>query len=209
MATTHHHRDDSNVLQFRGRGARAQLREAMESRTPVRVARDNISDAWVHGFVIGLSAEFCLVAEVSDAMHFDGFLIIAAGDVTTVEHDPGQAFVEKALELNGESLPQLPAFNLNDWGAIAKAAANENPLISLNMLDEGEGEVSYIGRLVGAEPDALVMQEVDPNAKWYPDTGEYEFAGIGSIGFGTEYMSLLARIAGVPTIPVPSGELSV
>jgi len=99
MATTHHPRENSNVLAFRGRGARAQLREAMESRTPVRVARENISDAWVHGFVIGLSAEFCLIAEVSDAMHFDGFLVIAAGDVTTVEQDPGRAFVDLRVGL--------------------------------------------------------------------------------------------------------------
>jgi len=77
------------------------------------------------------------------------------------------------------------------------------------MLDEGEGEVSYIGRLTGAEHDALVLQEVDPNANWYPDTGAYEFNGIGSIGFGTHYMSLLARVAGAPPVPVPAGEFSV
>lgn len=208
MTPPNHHRE-GNVVQFRGRGARAQLREVMESRTPVRVARENISEAWVHGFVIGLSAEFCLIAEVNDAMHFDGFLVVAAGDVTSVEHDPGQTFVEKALELNGESLPQLDEFAMNDWGAIAKHVATTQPLISLNMLDEAEGEVSFIGRLTDVSHDALVMQEVDPNAVWYPDTGEYEFAGIGSLSFGTEYMGLLARIAGAPPIPVPSGELSV
>jgi hypothetical protein len=209
MATTHHPRENSNVVAFRGRGARAQLREAMDARIPVRVARENISDVWVHGFVAGLSAEFCLIAEVSDAMHFDGFLIIAAGDVTTVEHDPGRAFVEKALALNDEAIPQPAAFDFNDWGSVAKFAAREHPLVSLNMLDEGEGEVSYIGRLAGTEPDALVLQEVDPNAAWYPDTGEYEFAGIGSISFGTQYMSLLARVAGTPPVPVPAGEFSV
>jgi hypothetical protein len=46
-----------------------------------------------------------------------------------------------------------------------------------------------------------VLQEVDPNAKWYPDTGAYEFQGIGSIGFGTAYMLMLARVAGVPPVP--------
>jgi hypothetical protein len=208
MTPPNHHRE-GNVVQFRGRGARAQLREAMESRTPVRVAREQLSDAWVHGFVIAMSAEFCVVAEVSEAMRFDGFVVIAAGDVTTVEHDPGRAFVEKALELNGEKLPQLPHLVLDEWANIAKSAATENPLISLNMLDEGDGEVSYIGRLTGTVHDALVLQEVDPNAKWYPDTGEYEFAGIGSISFGTRYMHLLAQIAGGPPVPVPTSEFSV
>ena len=60
-----------------------------------------------------------------------------------------------------------------------------------------------VGRLTGAESDALILQEVDPNAVWYPDTGAYEFPGIGSIGFGTQYMLLLAKIAGMPPVPLP------
>jgi hypothetical protein len=208
MAPIKHHRE-GNVVQFRGRGVRAQLREAMDSKVPVQIARDRVAPGWLHGFVIGLSTEFCLVAEVSDAMHFDGYLVIAVGDVSAVEQDPGREFVEKALAINAETMPQLADFKLDDWQGIAECASRDTPLISLNMLDEGEGEVSYVGRLTGAEHDALVLQEVDPNAKWYPDTGAYEFAGIGSIGFGTQYMMLLARIAGVPPVPVPSSEFSV
>lgn len=207
MANIKHHRE-GNVVQFRGGGVRAQLREALDARAPVQLARERVSPGWVHGYIIGLSAEFCLVAEVSDAMHFDGFLVVAVGDVSAVEQDPGREFVEKALQLNEEKIPELPGFKLDDWQVIAESAAAQTPLVSLNMLDEADGEVSYIGRLTGAEPDALVLQEIDPNAKWYPDTGAYEFAGIGSIGFGTAYMLLLAKIAGVPPVPVPAGEFS-
>ena len=206
MPPIKHHRE-GNVVQFRGRGSRAQLREALESRMPVQIARERISPAWIHGYVIGLSAEFCLIAEVSDAMRFDGFLVVAVGDVSAVEQDPGREFVEQALLLNDQQIPQLPSIKLDDWQAIAESAASETSLISLNMLDE-EGEVSYIGRLTGVEPDGLILQEVDPNATWYPDTGAYEFPGIGSIGFGTAYMLLLARIAGAPPVPAPVGEFS-
>jgi hypothetical protein len=207
MANIKHHRE-GNIVPFRGRGVRAQLREALDARAPVQLARERVAPGWVHGYIIGLSAEFCLVAEVSDAMHFDGFLVVAVGDVSTVEQDPGREFVEKALQLNGENIPELPAFRLEDWQTIAESAAAQTPLLSLNMLDEADGEVSYVGRLTGAEHDALVLQEVDPNARWYPDTGAYEFAGIGSIGFGTAYMLLLARIAGAPPVPAPAGEFS-
>jgi hypothetical protein len=203
MVNVNHHRDTNNVVQFRGRGVRAQLREALESRAPVRIMRERISPGWTHGYVIGVSAEFCLIAEVSDAMRFDGFLVVAIGDVSAVEEDPGREFVERALKLNEESIPALPAIKLDDWQTIAQSAAAETPLISLNMLDDETGEVSYVGRLTGAEPDALLLQEVDPNANWYPDTGAYEFPAIGSIAFGTAYMLLLARIAGVPPIPLP------
>jgi hypothetical protein len=207
MIVKHHHQ--GNVLPFRGRGVRAQLREALDGRVPVQIARERVAPGWLHGYVIDLSAEFCLIAEVSDAMYFDGFLAIAVGDVSAVEQDPGRAFVEQALQLNEEAIPALSGLRLDNWLTIAESAAVQTPLISVNMLDEGEGEVSYIGRLTGAEHDALVLQEVDPNARWYPDTGAYEFSGIGSIGFGTHYMSLLARVAGVPPVPVPAGEFSV
>ena len=201
MANIKHHRDSSNVVQFRGRGARAQLREALDTRAPVRVLRERISPNWVHGMVVALSNEFCLIAEISDAMRFDGFLAIAVGDVNVIEEDPGRDFVERALALNEEALPDFAAIELGDWQTIAESAARVTPLISLNMLDEEAGEVSYVGRLVGQEDDALVLQEVDPDAKWYPDTGAYEFQGIGSIGFGSAYMLLLARVAGVPPVP--------
>ena len=207
MIVKHHHQ--GNVLPFRGRGVRAQLREALDGRVPVQIARERVAPGWLHGFVVGLSAEFCLIAEVSDAMYFDGFLAISVGDVSAVEQDPGREFVEQALRLNEEAIPALVHMRLESWQAIAESAAAQTPLISLNMLDEGEGEVSYIGRLSGTEHDALVLQEVDPNARWYPDTGAYEFSGIGSIGFGTHYMSLLARVAGAPPIPMPAGEFSV
>ena len=201
MAIKHHH--DGNVVQFRGRGTRAQLREALEERAPVQIARDRVSPGLVHGFVIGISAEFCLVAEVSEAMRFDGFVALAIGDISVVEQDPGRKFVERALELNEQRLPQLPDFKLDNWETIAESAARETPLISLNMLDDELGEVSYVGRLTGSESVALVLQEVDPNANWYPDTGAYDYPDIGSIGFGTEYMLMLARIAGVPPVPLP------
>ena len=173
MANIKHHRDSSNIVQFRGRGVRAQLREALEARGPVQLARERITAAWVHGYVIGLSAEFCLIAEVSDAMRFDGFLAVAVSDVSAGVGAKILAANSSSARwrFNEETLPELPGFKLDDWQAIAESAALQTPLVSLNMLDEADGEVSYIGRLTGTEHDALVMQEVDPNAHWYPDTG--------------------------------------
>ena len=203
MVNIKHHHHEGNVVQFRGRGTRAQLREALQERAPVQIARERVSPGLVHGFVIDVSSEFCLIAEVSEAMRFDGFVALAIGDISTVEQDPGRKFVERALELNEQKIPQLADFKLDNWQTIAESAARETPLISLNMLDDELGEVSYVGRLTGSEPAALILQEVDPNATWYPDTGAYDFADIGSIGFATEYMLLLARIAGAPPVPLP------
>lgn len=192
----------TNIVQFKARGPRAYLREAMEQRIPLRVRREGIDAGWIHGFVVDLSAEFALIAEVADAMRFDGFLVLALSDVTEAEEDPSRDFVEKALTLNGEQLRAPSGLRLDDWGSVARSAASIAPVISVNMLDDESGEASYIGKLEGLEGDALILREIDPNARWYPDTGAYEFAEIGSIGFGTAYMDTLYRVAGAPNDPL-------
>jgi len=197
-----YNRPMTNIVPFKARGPRAYLREAMEQRIPARLRREGIDSGWIHGFVADLSAEFALVAEVADAMRFDGFLVVALSDVTEAEEDPSREFVEKALTLNGEQLRAPVGLRLDDWASVARSAASVAPIISVNMLDEESGEASYIGKLEGIEGDALVLREIDPNARWYPDTGAYEFAEIGSIGFGTAYMDTLYRVAGAPGGPL-------
>ena len=192
----------TNIVPFKARGPRAYLREAQENRIPVRVKRDGIDVGWVHGFLVEMSAEFALIAEVSDSMRFDGFLVIALSDLTHAEEDPSREFVEKALQLNGEELRAPAGFRLDDWAGVARSAASIAPVISVNMLDDETGEASYIGKLEGFQADALTLREIDPNARWYPDTGDYEFTDIGSIGFGTAYMDTLFRVAGAPPDPL-------
>jgi hypothetical protein len=191
----------TTVVPFKARGVRAELREALEQRIPLRILRESVQAGALHGYVVGLSRDFCLVAEVGDAMRFDGYLAIAIADVSAVEVDPSREFVEKALALRGESLAVPEGFELEDWASIARSAMRLAPLISLNMLEDEEGEISYVGQLVDVESAALVVRELDPNARWYADTGAYEFEALGSIGFGTGYLDALWQVAGMPADP--------
>ncbi|TDR41303.1 hypothetical protein DFR29_111217 [Tahibacter aquaticus] len=191
----------TNIVKFKARGPRAYLREAQEQSIPVRVKRDGIDPGWVHGMIADVSAEFVLISEISDSMRFDGFLVIALGDVSHAEEDPSREFVEKALALNGETLKAPPNFPLENWATVARAASDLAPVISVNMLDEESGEASYIGKLENLGPEVLSLREIDPNARWYPDAGDYEYGDIGSIGFGTSYMQTLYRVAGEPSGP--------
>src|SRR4029078_10571380 len=71
MPPIKHHRENTNVVQFRGRGVRAQLREALEARAPIRVLREKISPNWVHGHILGFSAQFFLIAGGSGSLRFE------------------------------------------------------------------------------------------------------------------------------------------
>ncbi len=201
MAALADHTHMTKVVPFKARGLRAELREAFERRQPLRIRRDRLQPGAIHGYIIDMSREFCLVAEIGDTLRFDGYVVIAIADVSAIEIDPAQAFVEKALALRGEALHVPQPFYLGDWVSIARSAMTHAPLISLNMVEDDEGEISYVGQLVGVEPEGLVMRELDPNAQWYPDTGGYEFEALGSIAFGTGYLDALWQVAGPPGDP--------
>lgn len=192
----------TTVVPFKSRGVRAVLRESFEQRIPMRFARERIQPGWIHGYIVGLSRDFCLIAEVGDAMRFDGYVVLAIADLTQIEEDPSREFVEKALAVRNEQLSIPQDFPLEDWAVIAQAAMRFAPLVSINVVEDDAGEVSYIGQLVGTESDALLLREVDPNAHWYTDTGDYGFDEIASIGFGTGYLEALWQVAGAPTDPL-------
>jgi len=192
----------TTVVPFKARGLRAELQRALEERAPVRILRERIQPGVIHGYVIGLSRDFCLVAEVGDAIRFDGYLAIAIADVTSLDNDPAREFVEKALALRGETLVVPEGFRLEDWAAIARSAATIAPVISVNMVEDDEGEISYVGQIVETDAHGVVLRELDPNATWYPDTGAYEYEAIGSIGFGSGYLDALWQVAGAPNGPM-------
>jgi hypothetical protein len=192
----------TTVVPFKARGVRAELREAFEQRIPLRILRERLQPGVIHGYVAALSRDFCLIAEVGDAMRFDGYIAIAVADISALETDPARDFVEKALALRGESLVVPADFHLDDWGSIARSAAACAPLISVNMLEDDDGEISYVGQLEETEAQSLVLRELDPNAAWYPDTGAYEFDALGSIGFGSGYLEALWLVAGSPADPL-------
>lgn len=192
----------TTVVPFKARGARAELREALEQRIPLRIRRERLQPGVIHGYVVALSREFCLVAEVGDAMRFDGYVALSIADISALEADPSREFVDRALALRGEELRVPEGFQLEDWAGIARSAMACAPLISVNMIEDDEGEISYVGQLAEVERDALILRELDPNAQWYPDTGAYEFEAIGSIGFGSGYLDALWQVAGSPGDPL-------
>jgi len=192
----------TTVVPFKARGVRAELQRALEERVPIRIHRERIQPGVIHGYVVALSRDFCLVAEVGDAIRFDGYIAIAVADISTLEADPAREFVDRALALRGEKLKVPADFRLDDWAAIARSAAAAAPLISVNMLEDEDGEISYVGQIVDIDANAIMLRELDPNAAWYPDTGAYEFAAIGSIGFGSGYLEALWQVAGAPGGPL-------
>ena len=191
----------TTVVPFKARGVRSELKRALDAREPVRIHRERIQPGVTHGYIVGLSRDFCLIAEVGDAIRFDGYLAIAIADISALETDPAREFVDRALAIRGEKLG-VPAISVSTTGRRSPARPPRSQLVSVNMIEDEDGEISYVGEVIEAEANAIVLREIDPNAEWYPDTGAYEFEAIGSIGFGSGYLDALWQVAGAPGGPL-------
>ena len=192
----------TTVVPFKARGVRAELQRALDERAPVRIHRERIQPGVIHGYVVGLSRDFCLIAEVGDAIRFDGYIAIAVADISALDADPAREFVDRALALRGETLKIPQDFGLADWAAIARSAAAARAA-DLGEHDRGRRRRDQLrrparrcrcerGRAARARSECGVVS----------DTGAYEYEAIGSIGFGSGYLDALWQVAGAPGGPL-------
>ena len=94
----------SKVVPFKARGVRVALREGLENRQPMRFQRDRVQPGMIHGFVVSLSPDFCLIAEIGDSLRFDGYLAVAISDLSLVELDPAATKARSAMSASSLAL---------------------------------------------------------------------------------------------------------
>jgi hypothetical protein len=184
---------------MKARGARAELRQAWQQKTLVRIWRGALEPGSFSGYVAHLGPEFFLIWAVGDYIGFDGYYALRYRDVTNLElPDSNQGFLEKAIALKALK-PEWPeAFALDDVAQIVRAASEQRGVISAHVDTEGEHEVCYVGRLLGFEADGFTMQEITPNAEWLTEPSFFGFDEVSAIAFGGPYSEALAQVAGLP-----------
>lgn len=189
----------SKVVELKQRGSRASLREAMGSRTLIRLWREDREAASFSGYVAGMGREFFLFWTVGDYIGFDGLYALRYRDVSSIEApDKSAGFLEKALALR-QITPSWPAeFRLDDVESVITDAAREAPVVGVHVDSEGDDEVCYIGRLLGFEGDGFLIQEISPDAQWMGEPSSFGFEEVSAIGFASPYHSMLAEVAGTP-----------
>src|SRR5258706_12352415 len=79
----------SKVVEMKARGLRAELRQAWQQRTLVRLWRAALEPGSFSGYVAHLGPEFFLIWAVGDYIGFDGYYALRYRDVTTLELPDG------------------------------------------------------------------------------------------------------------------------
>ena len=187
----------NNVIELKNTGQRAQLREAQEKQTLVRLWREGLEHGSFCGYVGGVGREFFLLWVVGDGITYEGMYVMRHRDITELEApDKHHVFFEKALAIK-RILPRPPrGFPLDNIREVVQAAGAQAQVIGVHVDTEDEAEVCYIGRLVGVEEDGFLLQELSPDAEWMREASFFGWDEISTVSIEDSYAQALLSVAG-------------
>ncbi len=201
----------NNVIELKNTGQRAQLRQAQQKQTLVRLWREGLEHGSFCGYVGGVGREFFLLWVVGDGITYDGMYVMRHRDVSELEApDKHHAFFEKALALK-QILPRMPrGFPLDTIREVIQAAGAQAPVIGVHVDSEDESEVCYIGRLASVEDDGFYMQELSPDAEWMREVSFFSWDEVSTISMEDSYAQSLLAVAGpAPALSQGEGDTDV
>ena len=193
----------AKILEFKTNGLRAQLREAQQQRTMVRLWRSELEHGSFCGYVGGVGREFVLLWVLGDGITDDGIYVMRHRDISELESpERHHVFMAKALELKGVA-PHLPrGFPLDGIREAVQAAGAMSPVIGVHVDSEEEEEVCYIGHLVRVDDDGFYLQELSPDAEWMRQASFFAWDEVSTLSIGDGYAQSLLAVAG----PAPALE---
>jgi len=199
-------RNVNNIIELKSTGLRAQLREAQEKQTLVRLWRGNMEHGSFCGYVGGVGREFFLLWVVGDGISYEGMYVMRHRDITELESpDKHHVFFEKALALK-HILPRPPrGFPLDNIRDVVQAAGAQAHVIGVHVDTEDESEVCYIGHLVSLEEDGFTMQELSPDAEWMREASFFGWDEVSTISIEDSYAQALLSVAGPAPTLLPGG----
>ncbi|HEV2540678.1 MAG TPA: hypothetical protein VGU03_13380 [Frateuria sp.] len=197
------------VIELKTTGQRAQLREAQQQQSLIRLWRAELEHGSFCGYVGGVGREFFLLWVVGDGITYDGMYVMRHRDVSELETpDKHHVFMEKALK-HKQLLPRTPrGFPLDSIREVVQAAGKLAPVIGVHVDSEDEAEVCYIGRLVDVEEDGFTLQEISPDAEWLREASFFAWDEVSTISMEDGYAQALLAVAGAPP-PLEQGDSGI
>ncbi|MEW9571647.1 hypothetical protein ABQJ54_07780 [Rhodanobacter sp. Si-c] len=193
----------AKILEFKTNGLRAQLRDAQQQQTMVRLWRGELEHGSFCGYVGGVGREFVLLWVLGDGITEDGIYVMRHRDITELESpERHHVFMAKALALKGIT-PHLPrGFPLDSIRDAVQAAGAMSAVIGVHVDTEEEEEVCYIGHLVRVDDDGFYLQELSPDAEWMRQASFFAWDEVSTLSIGDGYAQALLVVAG----PAPALE---
>lgn len=176
---------------------REKLQKALDEHTLISVKRSRFDPWHTVGYVMAVGPKFFLLQLVEGEIHYNGYQAIARNDLSSckVPHKHA-AFVEKALELKGETAPNVPEIDMSSAETILQNAQSLFTLVTIHR-EKIDPDVCQIGQVESLSDSTLMLKEIDPDAEWDDEPTEYALKDITRIDFGGKYEEALALVAGI------------
>lgn len=170
---------------------------ARESGKAVRLHRVYEDSEWFDGIVLDVSADWVLLARVTD-FRLDGWTAIRLNSIDEVTRTGHGGTIRRALELHGER-PEPISVDLSSPAEIIRSFARRSPLVTIHR-EKQRPDACWIGRPERLTKKALFLLQVDPRATWFARPTRYTLASITRIEIDGFYERTLHELAGNPPV---------
>lgn len=172
-------------------GMAGPLNDALRAQVPVRVARDQ--DWWaadVNGFVVSMSTQWVAVQRLVDAVYVDGYEVVRVADVTDVDDDREDGYIQRALAALGRPARDFLLPEDAQVEDVLRAAGHHSPLVCVH-LEMADDSPLLVGRLVRFGTKTFDMQLVGPRGVWEVDSARITYRDVTRVQFGDRYSRAL------------------
>jgi hypothetical protein len=141
-----------------------------------------------------------LLHHVNDSISLNGYVAVRLADVSRVIPDRSEAFVRRALELQGEWPPGPPPgdVDLATTRGLVDLFAALHPLVTVHA-ERQDPDICRIGVPYQVERGRLGLIEVTPQATWDAERpGVHRLRRITRLDTGQRYERALWSVAGTP-----------
>lgn len=167
------------------------LAHSIDSQEFVRVHRESIDESYLDGRVLAVSDDLLLLATVQDGYRPNGVVWLRVEDLSAIDlPSPRDGTASRVLELRGEALETRGELPTTTIGAAISAAAARYGLVTIYTEVLHPDECS-VGTPVSIDDDTVVLQTIDPDARWHPDPESFSLEDITRIDAGGEYETAL------------------
>ncbi|HEX7340214.1 MAG TPA: hypothetical protein VF271_09825 [Rhodanobacteraceae bacterium] len=177
--------------------SRVRLRQAHKRHELVRLWRGELEQGSYCGYVAGVGREFFLLRVIGDDLTDVGLVAMRHRDVTELEApEAHHQFIERALAIK-HVVPELPTeFPLDAVNDVVMAAAQQAPVLGVQVDSGEDADLCYIGRLVTTGQEGFELQEIDPDAQWLHEASFFAWDEVSTLSMDDPYAQSLLAVAG-------------
>ncbi|MBC7596323.1 MAG: hypothetical protein H7288_20735 [Kineosporiaceae bacterium] len=169
------------------------LVSAASDRYPVRVRRDH---KWwaddVLGFVTSVGKEWVVVQRLMGSVYFDGYELLRLKDITDVEDERDNGYLERALSTLGHPRVDFDLPKSARTRDVLEHAAEYSSLVSV-YVEKTDEHALLIGLSARCRSKKFQMQLINREGIWTTDTSSWRFKDVTRVAIGGRYVAALER----------------